>query len=327
MLKKNILKVLGNILIVGLFIYLILNTDFGEIFNALRKAHVLHFAGLITLQFFTQFLLILQWHRISKKVLETGSFSKISYVFTKGSVIEAITPGAKIGGEATRLYYLKKILNAPTDKAINIILIQKSISMSVLMLVCIVCLMDLSRHIKKLIGLPFQIAIMAIFLSLVLLMITSLLFSSRVSTLLSKSENTFVQKINKFILSYSKSVISIGKKEWIIQFLISIMVWVLFPVKMYILVKSFDLNLDLELTTAITMTSYMMGMLPITPGGLGTFEATMLALLSVFTTRNGVGVAITIIFRFVTFWFVIIGSFIYSSIYELLKIGEKNVQK
>ncbi len=195
------------------------------------------------------------------------------------------------------------------------------------MLVCVACLMDISSHMKTFLSLPLQIVISAVFLSIVFAMVGSLFFSDKLSAWLANSKNKLVKKVNKYISSYADSVSKLGKKEWLIQFLISFAVWVLFPIKMYILVRSFDIRLNFELTTATTMTSYMMGMLPITPGGLGTFEGTMLALLAVFSVKKNSSVAVTVIFRFITFWFVIIGSFVFTTIFELIRKGEKIVEE
>ncbi len=321
MTKEKIIKMLGQVIIFLLFAFLIINTDLKQILKEVGKVPFSIILFVISLQLLTQFLLILQWHRITKTILGHSHLVIMSYIFTKGTVIEAITPGAKIGGEATRLYYLKKSLNAKTDDAVSIILIQKSISMSVLMIICVLCLFDLSTHIGEFLTFPLQIGVASLFLGVVFIMIASLLFSEKVSILLSKFKSKPITKISSFVSSYSTSVSKIGRKEWFIQFLISLIVWTLFPVKMYILIKAFNIHINFEITTAVTMTSYMMGMLPVTPGGLGTFEGTMLAILGIFSERKSALVAVTVIFRFITFWFVIIASFIFSSIYDIFKKG------
>ncbi len=327
MTKEKIIKILCHILIVALFVYLIDNTDFDDMFIELRRTEPFILISVVLLQFITQLLLIIQWHRITKNVIGQSIISKMVYIFTKGSLIEAITPGAKIGGEASRLYYLKKEYACETNEAVNIILMQKSISMSVLMLVCVICLLDISNHMKRFLPLPVQFIISAVFLGLVMAMIGSLFFSRRLIRFLENPKSNFSKKIKKYMQSYSNAVSKLGKKEWIIQFSISMAVWLLFPVKMFILAQSFGIRLDFEHTTAVTMTSYMMGMLPITPGGLGTFEGTMLALLSLFSVKKSAGIAVTLIFRFITFWLVIIASVVYSGIYDILKRGGKIVKR
>ncbi len=322
MTKKKTLKIIGYTLVIFLFVYLIINTNFFELLGEIKKLNPLIFAFITLLQFVTQSLLIFQWHRLSKSILGGSSMLKMANIFTKGTVIEAVTPGAKIGGEATRLYYLKKEFDCNTDKAVNIILIQKSISTSVLLLICVFCFIQISSNIIAYLPIIFQIIISLASALLISFMIGFLFFSDKLSLFLQKFKS--LKKLNEYVISYSNSVSKISKKEWIIQFCISFFIWGLFPVKMLILAKSFEINTNFTIIIAITMTSYMMGMLPIIPGGLGTFEGTMVSLFSVFSVPQSLSLATTVIFRFITFWFVILASLIFTLTYDLFNKMKRN---
>ncbi len=322
--RKKILQIIGYLLIIVLFIYLILNTDFKELFSTLKQVSIFIVILLVVLQIITQLLLGLQWNRISKKIINKSSFKKIFYILSTGSVIEALTPGAKVGGEVTRLYYLKKELNANTEQSANIILIQKSISMSVLFTICLISFLYLTQTISINLNLFTQILINITCLLLIVLLISFLFFSKQLSNLLNKSNKKIIIKINKFITSYSNATLLINKKEWIIQFLISTLVWVLFPIKLLILAYSLNIELNFFILIAITMTSYMIGMLPITPGGIGTFEGTMISLFSIVSIPNAISTTVTITFRIITFWFVMIFSTIYVTIYRRLNNEKAN---
>lgn len=314
--RKKILQIIGYILVLILFVVLFINTDFKEIINTLKQTSIFVIILLIALQVLTQLLLGLQWHKITKNVLGHSKFHKIFYILSTGSVIEAITPGAKIGGEVTRLYYLKKELNADTEQSTSIILIQKSISMSVLFTICLISFLYLCRAISVNLSLLVQVLINIVCLILIILLIYFLFFSKNLSNILSKSNNKLITKINKYVTSYSNSTLLISKKEWIIQFSISILVWVLFPLKMAILAYSLGINVSFFITIAITMSSYMIGMLPLTPGGIGTFEGTMISLFSLISINTAVSSTITIVFRIITFWFVMLLSTVFVTIYK-----------
>ena len=104
--------------------------------------------------------------------------------------------------------------------------------------------------------------------------------------------------------------------ELIKQLLLSFLIWILFPLKMVILVSIYTSNYDIVYLTEVTFISYMVGMIPLLPGGLGSFEAVMSGLLILMQLSVAEAAAITILFRFNTFWFVIILSLVYVGIME-----------
>ncbi len=324
---KKILKYICIILVVVFFVLLLINTDFKEIWNNLKEISIWVILILILLQIGTQLLLTLQWYRISKSILGESKFGKMFYILSTGSVIESITPGAKIGGEVTRLYNLKKEMNASTDNAANIIVIQKSISMIVLFIVCLSSFTYLSYNISMNINLVSKIFINILCVLLIVSLFSILCLSSKLSIFLERYNNKVITKINKFIKSYSNSTKLISKKEWSIQFSISTIVWLLFPIKMLILAYSLGININLFIVIGITMTSYMLGTLPLTPGGLGTFEGSMIALFSLVDINNAISTALTIVFRTITFWFVMILSSLYVVVYKRSGRSEREDNK
>ena len=68
--------------------------------------------------------------------------------------------------------------------------------------------------------------------------------------------------------------------------------------------------------TAATFLAYTVSMLPIFPGGLGGFEGTMAgSLLLIGFTQND-ALVVTILFRFATFWFVVLAALVYMAVYK-----------
>ncbi len=324
--KKLALRVVGYLIIIVLFTFIIESTDFKSIGKHLKKVEESTIVVLICLQIITQLLLAFQWNKITKRVIGKGSFLKILYIFTRGSVVEAITPGAKIGGEATRVYYLKKDFDCKTSEAVNIVLIQKCISMSVLLAICVISFIYLCSLITIHLSIIVQVLVAVLCLILIFCMISLLFFSEKLIKLFSLKDNKIIIKINGFIQNYNDATKKLDRKNWILQFTVSTLVWLLFPVKMLIIAGSFRLDIPFLILLAITMTSYMVGMFPVTPGGLGTFEATMIALFSILDVNNGISVVITIIFRFITHWLVIIISLVFVLSYKVVNFV-KEVRK
>lgn len=317
--KENWLKISVYITVIVLFVYLVLNTDFNEMILHIKRIKIEILAILVLLQCFTQYLLGVQWNRITRNISGYSKYSTIFYILSTGSVIEALTPGAKIGGEVTRLHYLKKEMNIGTKEATNIIVVQKSISMSVLFSICILSMCYLFMSVSM--GLPLitKILLLAISVAILTLLIIVLGFSQRLIILCDKHKGKLMMKLKPWIISYNKSVHMLNKKEWAIQYLISTAVWVLFPLKMLILARSMGIENHFLVLLALTMTAYMIGTLPLTPGGIGTFEGTMLSLLTIVAVEQAVAVTITMVFRIITFWLVMLISLIYTLIYQRLR--------
>lgn len=314
--KGKVLKYLGYTLMAVLILVLVLNADFAAMMGCLREIPISTLVLLLGLQLFTQLLLGYQWHSIAKDVLGTSRFNHMLYIVCTGNVVEAITPGAKVGGEVTRLLYIKSECGCSTDKATNIILIQKSISMSVLMTICISSFLYISGIIRQQVSLLTQVMIVSASLFLIVFMVICLFQASALANTLDKYSHKWIVACNKWVRSYSNSTSMLSRNRWISQFFVSMVVWVLFPVKMALLCQSMGVELPFMLVIAITMTAYMMGMLPVTPGGIGTFEGTMMVLLGLVGVTSSVGMTMAIVFRVVTFWFVIAMSTLFVVLYR-----------
>lgn len=323
-LKKIVISILGWVFIVLLVCFLFKNRDnLLEVIDYLKQIPLQILALLLILQILTQLLLALQWYKISQGILEKPSFSKMLYILTTGSVVEAVTPGAKIGGEATRLYYIKKYFGCNTDIAVNIILIQKSISMSVLFSICLISFIYFTTTVANYFSTAVQILIGCTCLLMIALMVWLLFFTDKLISLLSKSKKAWISKLNKWVISYNSSLSTLSKKQWLYQYGISFLVWILFPFKMFVLTETMLGETNFFVVLAITMISYMIGLIPFTPGGIGTFEGSMVSLFYiVYASRlldSSLFWTITIVFRFVTFWFVMLISLIFVLVWKILR--------
>lgn len=281
MLSKYKNKIIKYSLFIGfaiLFLYLIKNTNFSEMFIQLKKIDLFTIVLLLLLQAITQLILGVQWYRLVYCFSNVKSFYKVMYILCSGTVIEALTPGAKIGGEFTRYHYLKKELSISKADATKIIVVQKCISMSVLFTISILSFIYIFFTLSIAMSLFMKIASIGLALFLLFFLISLLFFSKYLLKCISFFNLTH-SKVAIMIQSYHDSIQLIDTKEWIIQYCISLFVWIIFPMKMVILVSSLQVELSFIVLFAITMTCYSIGTLPITPGGLGTFEASLITLL------------------------------------------------
>jgi len=242
--------------------------------------------AMIALQIATQILINLQWVKVAKIAEMPLSFKDMLYINAQGSVIDSITPGVKFGGEVARAVYIKKMGNYSTEQASVIIALQKMFSLSALCVVLLLVAGYAQLPIYSILFVILLIAVLAIFL----------------------------YKKRKHIAGLHKKPIVCGG-----VFLLSLAIWVLYPLKMYILVVIFAPDASIAHVAAITFAAYMVAMLPIFIGGLGGFEATMTGLLAAMGIGVSPAAVITIFFRFITFWLVMLFGLMYIGLCKIIE--------
>ena len=82
----------------------------------------------------------------------------------------------------------------------------------------------------------------------------------------------------------------------------------IYPIKVILLATQFFPDINVVYLGAVTFMAYMIAMIPIFPGGLGGFEGAMISLIAALGGMASDALVVTILFRFVTFWFVFLFS-------------------
>jgi uncharacterized protein (TIRG00374 family) len=218
-----------------------------------------------------------------------------------GNVLDSVTPGVKFGGEVTRAVQISRISGCSAEEAAGIVAIQKLFSLSALFIVVTVFVGQV------------------LFLPLVLVFLCIFFMPEKIEGLvLSRKESKFawVRKLRGFLLTALAQVKNVRKYKsaWVPLALLTLFTWTLYPAKMYILTLQFEA--DFAGIAAITFAAYMVGMLPIFPGGLGGFEGTMSGLLYATGFAAADAAVITVFFRFTTFWFVMLLAMGYIASYK-----------
>ena len=243
------------------------------------------------------------------------------YVVTN---VPELTPGAKIGGEVTRALLLKSEMDYSAQEAATLVTIQKMVSFSSFFLINLFAFTHISSKIESLQGIVIRFTVCFLLVALIGILVLFFVFTPWLESVIidRKPKYKWTGVLHRYMITLLSNI-KILKKikgELYKQLFLSLIIWTLFPVKMIILVHLFTTNYDPIFLTEITFISYMVGMIPLLPGGLGSFEATMTSLLTVMNIKVNQALGITLLFRFITFWFVIIISLLYAGIW---KVGEK----
>lgn len=275
-------------LLFGIFgIIFLKNIDLWQVYEGMKALKTSYIILLLALQTLTICLINIQWNIISRKKTRKSNLYEISMVNFKGNILDGITPGVKLGGELARAVELKNRLDIPIEDTKDIIIIQKVFSISgliILSFLSILWLFFLGGDLYELVA-RFRFYILGFYL-----IALGLFFYVLKSKKILKEDF----KISKIFTSS----LDLG-----LNIIISIAIWGIFPVKMKVLSLGFNESINFISLCGITYITYVMGMIPILPGGMGTFEGSMILLLSSQGIGAEKGLLMTLVFRGVTFWY------------------------
>ena len=224
------------------------------------------------------------------------TFGQLFRINCEGACIEAITPGVKVGGEVTRTIRLSQAAASSKSEAASLVAFQKLFSFSAFFFLVLLSFQG-SRGRGE--GTAFL-------LGLVLLFFLTAVLAGPLSRHGLNTRNRFFGKLFEAIHTLR------GKP---VQFtgllLLSLGIWLIYPLKLWLLGRVLVPGLSFLETAAPTFSAYLVALIPIFPGGVGGFEGTLSALLVPAGFTLGQAVALALVFRFITFWLVILGSTLY----------------
>ncbi|MBU9710390.1 lysylphosphatidylglycerol synthase transmembrane domain-containing protein [Evansella tamaricis] len=300
---KKIVFLLIGILLVCLFVW---KGDFQAILASIEEVNRMTIISLCLLQVLTIFLVNYQWFLLGKPLFPGIKYKTMFRIQMVGTVMESITPAAKTGGEAVKVILMKRRLNCSYGEAVGLISVQKLVSMLAFVpisSISIIYLINSTTNIPKLVVTSFLFIVVTV---AAILFLT--LNINSMKNWLSKSKRNrqwpikFTQQLQSFETALRKLVFQ--KTNWFYHFFLSFVIWGLFPLKAVILNSSLHMNIDYLTISAISFIAYMISMLPLTPGGLGTFEGSVVIILGSLQIGMADAIILAVLFRFVTYWFV-----------------------
>ena len=293
-MMKRFIVLMICFLLLGLF-FNYLPFDVERIIEQFQELSVLSVLFFALWQLVTIALLVVQWQLFLKARHIKSSFIDLWNVQMLGIFLESITPGAKIGAESLRLYYFTKKYTQDVSQSMAIIVLQKMYSMIVFSSFLFLLLLGTFSMIPIEFFQQRQIVVIACVFSAILI---AILFIARIPKV--------AQFFSRFFGHLKESWHD--KKEVCMQLFLSLVIWAFYPLKGIVLAVLFDLPLTVYQLVIIMMFSYIVAQLPLTPGGIGTFEASVITLFVMYDVPHDVALVYTIFFRFMTHWFIVVVS-------------------
>lgn len=316
-MRKNIWMLIG----IALLMFLLLNTDYHALLAALEKVRGLPIIILLFLQIITIILVAVQWKLIAASMRQPLAFKTILSMNMIGTFFESVTPAVKSGGEVSKYVFLKKH-GFTAAKSGALIGGQKAISMlgfSLLLTLTIIGLITLFplAQLKDVIGLYVLFAGTLIVLALTVYLI---LRGKKVWHPFVR----YTERINEARQSVKQAFAYLknDRKRLVLHLLLAASIWTLYALKTHIIMTAVGLEISFFISAAAIFSGYMVGLLPLTPGGLGTFESAFIGIGLLFGISATLGLSVVMVVRLATFWF----SLLISALY-LLVIRKHTYQK
>lgn len=265
--------------------------------------------GACLMQLVTIFLINFQWQKIARQIGAKVSLGKVFYMNMAGTFVESVTPAVKAGGEAVKVVLLRSHLGFSLSRATALVGLQKAVSLSSFLLLTMFSLLWFLLTVKmegylvsilmaSLLFLVLCLAILALFLLLP--------HKMQVVLQLLPARFKFKTKIEAAAVALHEEMKNVfrQKKELVFHLVFALLIWLLFAVKAYFIAWAFNMEIGFPAMAVVTFLTYMIAMVPISPGGLGTFEGSMIFLLAPLGIPLHEAIALALVLRFVTFWFV-----------------------
>lgn len=304
---------------------LLWQADPGALYNTLTAVptHSLLAVGL--LQGVTILLIVLQWWLIARKLQLPFTPGQAFHVNMAGVFVESITPAVKLGGEAGKILILRTYAGFDTARGAALVSVQKVFSLLPFMALTLCSLLCFSLVV------PFSHSFISWLLPglAMILVLTTILawlvfFPGSFRTVSSYFPflpgKHFRKKVDSWFCALQEALSpGVRDKGFLCsQGFLSLVIWLLFPVKAFYIAHSLGLEVGFFHLALATYLAYTAGMIPLLPGGLGTFEGTMLLMLIPAGVPLHQGLVFALIFRFITFWLVFLLSACYLGITMLV---------
>ncbi|HII92593.1 MAG TPA: flippase-like domain-containing protein [Methanosarcina sp.] len=136
----------------------------------------------------------------------------------------------------------------------------------------------------------------------------------------------FRAKLTSFFRNVQKNW-KIFKQAFVPVLLLSCAVWTLDAVRLKLVALALNIDLSLSLIVTISILTFILGALPLTPGGLGIIEGGLISLLLYFGLSLASASSFVLLERFISYGISSIIGFLYLSYYGGFKIWKKSKEK
>lgn len=271
--RRSGLRTLSGVLVLGLLVtsgYFFLPRE--EIISAFASFGSLRpheWAVLFSIQVFTLVLSGSQWALLLRVDGRRLPLLPVISRYLAGNVVESVTPSSKLGGESVRAVLFHQGFGIPYRR----------------------------------IAVAATVRALSLYLTLaILLVVLALSYVRMVATALGAIVILVSTVLLGLLCAVRRGLVLPPASDTTYLFASSLLLWVLYPIKLALVAVLIGTPLSFSLVVSATYGAYLLGLIPLTPGGLGVYEAGMTGILVAGGISPGDALLLTLTLRIVTFW-------------------------
>lgn len=274
--KKNVAAVLSFVLAILLLYFVLSKAGINNINGYIKNINYFWIIAVAATYTVDMLLRSIRWREILKDNAVQISMLDAFLAYNLGNSLNIIVP-AKIG-DVARSYYLKKKNNYSYTSTLPAVVMDRFFDvLGVYIIMLLACFYIIT-----------QVKLPRWFLNLMIIGVICLIAAFIVfGFLAAKKERIAViknDKLKKFVLSFIENLDGSvkNKKKFVKLILYSIIMWLLEGVGAYMVFLSIHCTVNPVVAIFANMTATLTKVIPVTPGGIGVFEGTMVIILSLF---------------------------------------------
>ena len=318
----NVAKALAVVLVLGVLYFVLRGIGFRNILDAARGADVrsLVWAGLLFMVVF--WLRAFRWHLLMKRQERKGMLYLFP-MYMAGVFGNTVTPGARVGGEAVRAYYMSRVFGGEKSAYLGTILADKlghsAVFLALLLAagVTVVVLVPTATALKVVLLVVVGLAVAGVVSGLLLrryvdprehLLGRLLPFVYNVPPLgtlrrrfatYEHFEDYIVRKLDNIVTPVAEAAGSPKALTKII--LLTCAAWALFFLAHDMMFRGLGAPVGYWRVAVIVIIATLAGDVSVSPGGAGFMETAMIGLCTAFGVESDTAAAVTLISRGIYF--------------------------
>lgn len=315
-MKKRLLLLF---LAVGIFIIWLFFSNPISILNNLLIANPIFVVLAVSLTLISLLLKSLRWKMLLKDINIKIPFSLAFSSFNAGLFISLLTPGRI--GEPVRGLILKRKIGSSFSKALPLIVVERMVDLLTILAFSALLLFSISSLSPKI---SFFLDFSAIISLIVLVIIIIALLKENFGKILFKiilklpKIKKLKAKSNRLLENFYSSSKKIKLKTLLFITILTVLVWALEGVILYLALRSIGLDIAILICIEIVALGQVIGLVSSLPGGIGSVEAVMTLLLIPYLLTVPIATTAVLIYRFTSFWIaMLIGGTILIKIFSL----------
>lgn len=280
-----------------------------EILSTLRETRIRYVFLAFSVYLLSVYLFSVRWQQVLFCIGYNLKAASLVPIYFGAVFVNNITPGGNMAtGESFRILWANKLFGISYTNAFKTIFFERLVeAIPVVFLSFFILHSFPSLEIRFL---PHSLTLKSVHLFFLVFLATGIViwfFRAKFVSLLEIVQKNWRQ----------------FKRSFIPVLLLSCGVWILDIIRLKLVALALNIDLSLTLIVTVSILSFLLGALPLTPGGLGIIEGGLISLLLYFGLSLVSASSFVLLERFISYGISSIIGFLYLSYYGGFKVWEK----